>query len=528
MLNKAERTTRAVRVALAESISSLLVRPWLPWIASAVVIIVYGTYLFVTGHHLLVNDFLGHVWMAIEEREGGLGSSTNVVIPAGYPILLNLLHVFGLQYMTAGRLLTLLAAIQLLALVWSAASKLGSTHWAGPLAWVATATSYHFMLTVAAPLPDLVALSMSMPLIVLALSPNRSLISLVLAAGLSGLACGVRYNFLQSIVPLSILLVLVAHPIPWQQRGREALAIVAGLVLGLLPEIVFALRIGHIPFQNASRYYLTLLVGETDYLMTGTQLINMPSTLDYTMLHINKILYVAGKAYLQMALIFILAPAAVWWVTSKMGKLIHQPRLGSRTRRCLTALLIFEAVLMLPISLRQPLPYYVVPMLSTFAFIIVAVPLARLIEGRKSFAIALIIILAIASTLQVRSVLSVLNNYLKRSYNSVIATELRDLGIRDSAEVLNLVAPFELYWPYGDRAPLFYYTIKEPGWLALTNTLKQKRPFIYEITAENLKRFHVVLTPPISSELKRKFFPMFHLVKQIGFVQIYHSASVSP
>ncbi|MEW6417910.1 MAG: hypothetical protein AB1480_07290 [Nitrospirota bacterium] len=526
MLNKAERTNRIIRVTLIESISSLLVRPWFPWIASTIVILIYGTYLFVTGRHLLINDFLGHVWMAIEEREGGLGSSTNIVAPAGYPILLNLLHMSGLQYMIAGRLLTLLAAIPLLSLVWSAASKLGATPWAGVLAWLATATSYHFILTLATPLPDIIALSMTMPLIVLALNPNRSLISLVLAAGLSGLACSVRYNFLQSIVPLSVLLVLIAHPIPWQQRGREVLALISGLVLGLLPETIFALRIGHIPFQSASKYYLTLLVGETDYLMTGTQLLNMPSTFDYMTQHINKILYVAGKAYLQRALIFVLAPAIVWWIMSKIEKLTHQFRLDNRIRRCLMALLIFEAVLMLPISLRQPLPYYVVPMLSSFAFIIVAVPAVRLLEGRKPFAIALIIMLSISSTLQVRSALSVLNN--DRTYNSVIAAELRELGISDSAEVLNLVAPFELYWPYGDRAPLFYYTIKEPGWLALTNTLKQKRPFIYKITAENLKQFRVVLTPPISSEFKRGFLPMFHPVEQIGFVQIYYSASVSP
>ena len=99
-----------------------------PWLASILVVSLYGFYLFATHHHFLVNDFFGHVWMALEDREGGLGSSTNTVIPAGYPILLNLCHGFGLDYMISGRVLTLIAAIPLLAFVWLGASVHSNPH----------------------------------------------------------------------------------------------------------------------------------------------------------------------------------------------------------------------------------------------------------------------------------------------------------------------------------------------------------------------------------------------------------------
>lgn len=498
-----------------------------PWVASISVVLLYSFYFFATHHQLVLNDFFGHVWMALEEREGGLGSSTNSVIPAGYAILLNLFHSFGLDYMTAGRILTLIAAVPLLVFVWLGASLWGKLPWAGLVAGVLTATSYQTILSLATPVPDIIALSMALPLITLVCKPDRSPRELFLAACFAGLACGIRYIFIQSVVPLTVLLLLFSHPTPWGKRIREGIMILAGLVVGFVPEIIFAFRAGHIPFQNSSRYYLTLLVGETNFSMTGTQLRNMPSTSEYIMTHRTEILHAWGPAYLYNVALFVGAPAVIWWISEGIGRGVNQEKVPPDIRRGFAALLVFETILLIPISLRQPLPYYVTPVLLCISFMIAAIPIVKLAAINKLAFGFLIICLSAASMFQVRSAVLKLqqfdHSFLDR--NRVIAIELYGLGIRDSAEVLNLAAPFELYWPYGDKSPLLYYTIKEPGWLSLTNTLGQKRPFIYQVTKDVLTKFRVVLTKPLLPELKNESLPGFRLVKQIRGVQIYQSAA---
>src|SRR5581483_9659802 len=196
-------------------------------------------------------------------------------------------------------------------------------------------------------------------------------------------------------------------------------------------------------------------------------------------------------------------------------------------RRRFAALLIFETILLVPVSLRQPLPYYIMPMLLGISFMIVAIPIVRLARVNV-LAVGFVITCVVAiSIFQVRSAVVRLQqfNQFFLARNSVIAEELYGLGIRDSAEVLNLAAPFELYWPYGDKSPLLYYTNKEPGWLSLTNTLGQKRPFIYQITKDVLAKFRIVLTKPLSPELKNELLPGFRLVKQIRGMQMYQSAA---
>jgi len=498
-----------------------------PWLASTSVVLFYGFYLFVTHRQLLTSDFFGHVWMALEEREGGLGSSTNSVIPAGYPILLNLLHGFGLDYMTSGRLLTLIAAVPFLAFVWLGASLWGQFPWAGLVAWLLTTTSYPVILSLATPQYDIVALALALPLMTLVFKPDPAPHEFLLAAFFAGLACGIRYIFIQSFVPLTILLLLFSHPISWGKRIREGVMILAGLVVGLFPEIVFALRAGHIPFQNSSKYYLTLLVGETNFSMTGTQLRNIPSTFEYIMTHFNQILYKWGPVYVCYVAFFVMVPAAIWWISGRIGTKVNQETIRPDIRRRFAALLIFETILLVPVSLRQPLPYYIMPMLLGISFMIVAIPIVRLARVNV-LAVGFVITCVVAiSIFQVRSAVVRLQqfNQFFLARNSVIAEELYGLGIRDSAEVLNLAAPFELYWPYGDKSPLLYYTNKEPGWLSLTNTLGQKRPFIYQITKDVLAKFRIVLTKPLSPELKNELLPGFRLVKQIRGMQMYQSAA---
>lgn len=497
----------------------------LPWIASISVVFLYSFYLFATQHQLLVNDFFGYVWMALEEREAGLGSSTNIVAPAGYPILLNLLHGFGLDYMTSGRLLTLIAAVPLLAFVWLGASLWGQFPWAGLLAWFLAATSYPMILSLATPLPDVIALSMALPLIALAFRPDRSPLELFIAAFFAGLACGIRYFFIESVVPLTMLLLLFSGPTSWRKRIREGIMILAGIVVGFLPEVIFAFRTGHIPFQNSSKYYLTLLVRETNFFMTGTQLRTMPPASDYMLTHLGKILRVWGPAYLYGVSLFVIVPAAIWWLSERIGTRVNQEKARADIRRSFAAMLVFETILLIPISLRQPLPFYVTPILLCISFMIVAIPIVRLARTNKlAFGLVVTCVAAI-SMLQVHSAVVTLQNNRFLARNDVIARELYGLGIRDSADVLNLAAPFELFWPYGDRSPVLYYTIKEPGWLSLTNTLAKKRPFIYEVTRNVLTKFRIVLTNPLSPEPKEEFFPEFQLVKQIGGVQIYQSAA---
>jgi len=508
-----------------ETVPPILHWKGLPWLASILFVSLYCSYLFARHHQLVVNDICGYAWMALEEREAGLGRSTNSVIPAGYPILLNLFHAVGLDYMTAGRVLTLIAAVPLLAFVWLGASLWCELPWAGLLAWLLTATSSHVLLSLATPLPDTIALSLAMPLIILVFKPAPSPRALFLAAFFAGLACGIRYIFIQSVVPLTALLLLFSHPISWRKRICDGTMILAGLVAGFVPEIIFAIRAGHIPFQNSSKEYLLMLTREADFLMTATQLRNMPSTFEYLMTHLGEILRAWAPAYLRGVALFVLIPALIWWISEQIGREANQEKIRPDIRRALAALLIFEAVLLVPISLRQPLPYYVTPMLLCVSFMIAAIPIVKL-AAINWLAFALVIIcLSDISISQVRSAVLTLqpNPFVAR--NSIIARELYGLGVRDSAEVLNLAAPFELYWPYGDKSPLLYYTGKEPGWISLTNTFPRKRPFIYQITKDVLTRFRIVLTKPLSREFKNEFLPGFRLVKQIGGVQIYQQSA---
>lgn len=498
----------------------------LPWIASVGVILLYGIYIFAGDHLLIVNDFFGHVWMALEDREGGLGSSTNIVIPAGYPILLNIAHALGLNYMDAGRVLTLVAAVPILVSVWRGASRWGEFPRAGFVAWLLMATSYQFILTLATPLPDLIAMAMSLPLIILVFKPDRSLPTLILSAFLAGLACCVRYTFVQGVVPLAALLLLLSHPLPWRKRVRDAFVIAGGLAMGMLPEVFFAVRAGHVPFQNISKYYLTLLTGETDFLMNATQLRNMPSTIEYLLNHSDKILPAWGYEFICNVAIFVLVPAAIWYLAEKIETPLKQRKIDANIRREFMALLIFEFVLLIPVSLRQPVPYYVKPMLLCMSFMIAAVPIAKLAGINRGITSVLIIALSTMSVAQVRSAMQTINSNHQISFNNLIARELYNLGVRDSAEVLNLIAPFELYWPYGDKSPLIYYTLKEPGWFSLTNTFYRKRPFIYEMTKNTAKSFHVLLTRPISSSEKQEFLSGFEFATQIGGVQIYKSSKL--
>jgi hypothetical protein len=506
------------------NVTKLLAWEWTPWVVSITAVLTYGIYLLAAGHQLIINDFFGHVWMALEDREGGLGSSTNSVIPAGYPILLNIFHSFGFHYMKAGCVLTLVAAVPILVFVWRGASRWGEFPWAGFVAWLLMATSYQFILTLATPLPDLIALSMVLPLIILVFKPDRPTRILILSAFFAGLACSIRYTFIQSVVPLTILLLLFSHTVPWGKRIREALIIAAGLAVGLLPEIIFALRAGHIPFQNSSKYYLTLIVGEADFLMCGTQLRNMPSTIDYIMRHSDKILPAWGYGFIYNFAIFVLVPAVILWLTEKIGTTMKQERVNAQIRRELISLLIFETILLIPISLRQPVPYYVIPLLLGISVMIAAIPVVKLASINKPALGVLVICLSAVSIFQVRSAVQTLQENRFIALNTVIAGELYGLGARDSAEVLNLAAPFALYWPYGDKSPLLYYTLKEPGWLCLTNTLGQKRPFIYQLTKNTTRSFHFVLTRAISSVEKEEFLSEFELERQIGGVQIYKIA----
>jgi hypothetical protein len=509
-----------------ETVPQILHWRGLPWLASLSVVLLYGFYLFATHHQLVLNDIFGYVWMALEEREGGLGSSTNTAEPAGYPILLNVFHAFGLDYMTAGRILTLIAAVPVLAFVWLGASLWGELPLAGLVAWFLTATSYQMMLSLATPQPDTIALAMVIPLITMAFKLDRSPGQLFVAAFFAGLACGIRYIYIQSVVPLTILLLLFSHPMSGRKRIQQAIIILAGFTVGLLPEIIFAFWAGHIPFQNSSKYYLTLSVGETNFFMTGTQLRNMPSTPEYIMTHLSKILYACGSAYVRNVALFVIVPAVIWWLSEEIGTRVNQEKVRPDIRRGFAALLLFETVLLIPISLRQPLPYYIMPMLLCISFLIAATPIVRLFALNKLALGVLILCLSAISIFQVRLATVTLQNFKHLlARNSVIAGELYGLGIRDSAEVLNLAAPFELYWPYGDKAPLLYYTANEPGWLSLTNTCRQKRPFIYQITEDVLTKFRIVLTKRLSTESKNESLPGFRLVKQIGSVQINQSTA---
>jgi hypothetical protein len=259
--------------------------------------------------------------------------------------------------------------------------------------------------------------------------------------------------------------------------------------------------------------------------MTGTQLRNMPSTFEYITEHMDRIFFAWGSGYIYNVAIFVIVPAAVWWISEEIGTISKQEKVNANVRRELIAMLVFEAVLLIPISLRQPLPYYVMPLLLCISFMIAAVPIVKLAGINKLAVGAVIIGLCAVSISQVRSAVLVLDNNHQVSFNKLIAGELYDLGVRDSAEVLNLVAPFELYWPYGNKSPLLYYTLKEPGWLSLTNTLGQKRPFIYKMTKGALSRFRIVLARPVSTLEKDQFLSGFELAKQIGGVQIYKSTA---
>jgi hypothetical protein len=204
--------------------------------------------------------------------------------------------------------------------------------------------------------------------------------------------------------------------------------------------------------------------------------------------------------------------------------MLRQEKMNVQIQREVVLLSIFEAILLIPFSLRQPLPYYVTPLLLCISFIIVSVPVIRLAGINKATASAVIICLSIFCVYQVHSALLTLSNNRQVVFNNIVASELYSLGVRDSAEVLNLAAPFYLYWPYGDKSPLLYYTAKEPGWLSLTNTFGQKRPFIYTITKATVSRFRIVLMRPILSVEKDEVLSEFELVKQIGGVQVYEAA----
>lgn len=500
---------------------------WLPLFVSAGTALIYGSYLFLTNHYIVVNDFLGHVWMALEDVENGVGSSTNIVIPAGYPILLNFLHSAGLSYLSAGRFLSVLSFAFVLFFVWISSSKAAETHWAGILAWLLTAASYHSLLAAATPLPDMVAFSMAMPLITIGLSKNRSLLSLFFAGIFAGLSCNLRYNFLQSIVPLFIVFVLFVHPVPLKTRCREALIIIAGLFTGLLPEIVFALKAGHIPFQNASKYYLTLLTMETDFKMNYSQLRQMPSTLDYIIRHKNIILPLWIKGYLSAITVYIIPPTAFWGISEIIAKKSHSFFLDTHIRRRIIALLMLNSLLLIPISLRQPLPYYFAPIPASMTFIAVVIPLTRVIAFNKTLLALVIPAVFITSALQINAARSYLTMHKMEfiAYNNAVANVLYDSGIRDSAEVFNVSDKLlDFYWPYGNKSPLPYYIVKEPGWFSIANTFPQKRPFIYTITPETFQRFKAVLTQPVADQAHAEYLSDFKMIKQIGSVQIYISS----
>ncbi len=495
-----------------------------PWVISTAAVALYGCYLFSTHRKLVVNDLFGYVWMALEERNKGLGRSTNSVMPAGYPILLNLVHACGVSYMNAGRALSLVAGIPLLAFVWLGASMWGQFPWAGLVAWYLTITSYGVLLSLATPLPDLIALSMAFPLITMLPKADRSVCQLFIAALFAGLACCLRYVFIQSVVPFTVALLLVFGPQSLQGRFKQAGAILGGLVAGLLPEIIFALRAGHIPFQNSSKYYLRLLTGEADFFKVGTQLRGMKSTFGYMADHLAQIVPVWALAYLRNVALFALAPAVIWWFSTKCSTGVNQEERYADTHRRMGVLLAFQAALLIPISLRQPLPYYATPILLSVASVAASLPLVRLVSGSRFLVGVLVLILVALAIVQMRIVAIKFAQYGHfAALNSAIAAEIRRLGVRDSSEVLNLVTPFDLFWPYGERSPLIYYTPGEPGWLALTNTLERERPFIFQLTKDNLARFRIVLSRSRPSGSRNELLSGFMFVKQIDGIDIYQA-----
>ncbi len=496
---------------------------WFPFVVSMSAVLIYGSYLFFTTQYLIINDFFGHVWMALEDMENGIGSSTNVVVPAGYPIILNFLHLLGLDYMSAGRFLTLLSFALVLFFVWISSSRAAETYWAGIFACLITATSYKFLLAAATPLPDMAALAMVIPLIMVSFDQDRSQRSLFLASMFGGLSCNLRYSFLQSIVPLAIIFLLFVNPAPWRERWRNAQICIVGLIVGLIPEIIFALKAGHIPFQNASKYYLTLITGETNFLMNATQFRQMPSTVAYVFKNKHVILPIWFQGYISTVMIYILTPAISWGILEVIGRVSKQQFFNYILRRRLAALLVLNLLLLIPISLRQPLPYYFSVIPASISFIIIAILLGRLINNKKEILALVFVILIIMSLLQLNKAMSRLHDeksYL--SFNYAVARTLYDYGIRDSAEVINLLDnPFILYWPYGNKSPLPYYILKEPGWYSLTNTFSEKRPFIYNITPKVLEQFKAVLTRSVPETIQAEYLSDFQMVRKIGYVEIY-------
>lgn len=498
----------------------LLQKPWLPWVVSSISIFIYGYYLIRTDKFIYVNDFAGHVWMALEERENGIGSSTNLVIPAGYPIILNIAHLFGFSYMMCGRIISLLAAIPILSIAWTATTKISRTAWTGPIAFVLMFMSRNFLLSVATPLPDLIALAMAFALIGNALNRYHSTTSLFISCMFAGLACTLRYNYLQSFLPLSVFLVVIINLTVWKQRLRKVFILISGIFIGLSPEIFFALRAGHVPFQNASKYYLTLITGETNYAMNGTQFKNMPSTIDYILAHFDKIAHAWINGYLKTSLRFIIPLVVIWMLIELLGRHYTQFQTKARMRTILLSLICFEALLLIPISLRQPIPFYVYPMVSLIPIIAGSILLVKIGDQSRILAGSITILLLLFSIWNVDKVLTKLEKTNKQNVkNSLIASVLKKNGISDSSEVIDLTGNFLLYWPFGDKAPLLYYTFKEPGWLSLTNTIQEKRPFLYSLTPEILKQFKAVLTSQ-QIGLDLEFYYGFRLVDPIEGVQI--------
>lgn len=100
-----------------------------------------------------------------------------------------------------------------------------------------------------------------------------------------------------------------------------------------------------------------------------------------------------------------------------------------------------------------------------------------------------------------------------------IADVLVESGITDPTEVLNLAGPFTIYWPYGKMAPVWYYRLKEMGWVSTCNFFPKERPFLYDLTEKNINKFSAILIPSFMYK-GQQMWSEFIVKGQIGAVVI--------
>ena len=216
------------------------------WAVPALAGIAYAVMGLSALRFVYLSDFFQMVWLADAQRQGIPTAWANGFLGFGYPALLNLVTAVTGNILTSGKLLQTASGVALLAMLPWAGHRLFGSRLGWMPAQVLLALDTVFVFAAAGETPDLLATTLMVPGLVLAVDAMDR--GADRQAGLAGLWLGSAYLVRYHSLLLALALAATFLAVPRARRG--AVWLLGGFALAASPQLVLSAAIQGSPFFN--------------------------------------------------------------------------------------------------------------------------------------------------------------------------------------------------------------------------------------------------------------------------------------